>query len=410
MRVAITAIGSAGDVHPFVAVGRGLADRGHEVKVLACAWFEEAVARAGLAFEPMDTREHYLEMVARPELWDPKRAFPFVMQEGVLRTLGPLYERLLAEARAGAVLVGSSLDLAGRLVQEKVGARFISAHVQPSFLRTVHRLPVFKGTAFAGRMPRWFKRGFWWLGDVLFDRTWVPQFNAFRAGIGLGTVRRPMDGWWNSPDRILGLWPEWFGPVQPDWPAQLRLVGFPFFDRAAAHPLDPDLSRWLGEGPPPVVFTHGSANIQGAAFFRESLAICERLKVRGVLVTASRGDVPDRLPATVRHESYVPFSHLLPRAAALVSHGGVGTVAQGLLAGTPQLVVAMAHDQHDNGSRLEDLEVGRMLDIQRFDAARASRLVDDLLRDAARKARCQERAALLRADDPVARACSAIVG
>ena len=410
VRIAITAIGSAGDVHPFVAVGRGLRERGHDVLILASAWYEEAVTGAGLEFAAMDTREHYVEMTARPELWNPKRAFPFIMREAVLATLKPLHDRLVAEARAGAVLVGSSLDLAGRLVQEKLGARFVSAHVQPAFLRTVHRLPVLKGAEFVRRMPRWFKRGFWRFSDFFFDHTWVPQFNAFRREIGLGPVRRPMNGWWDSPDRILGLWPEWFGPVQPDWPAQLRLVGFPFFDRAAAQPLDRDLSRWLGEGPPPVVFTHGSANVQGAAFFRESLAICERLKVRGVLVTASRADVPDDLPPTVRHESYVPFSLLLPRAAALVSHGGIGTVAQGLLAGTPQLVVAMAHDQHDNGSRLEDLDVGAMLDIQRFDAARASRLVDDLLRDAARKARCQERAALLRADDPVARACSAILG
>ena len=68
MRVVIVAIGSAGDVHPFVAVGRGLFERGHDVLVLASAWYEEAVTRAGLRFEGMDTREHYLEMTARPEL------------------------------------------------------------------------------------------------------------------------------------------------------------------------------------------------------------------------------------------------------------------------------------------------------------------------------------------------------
>jgi UDP:flavonoid glycosyltransferase YjiC (YdhE family) len=409
VRVAIVAIGSAGDVHPFVAIGRGLRERGHDVLVLASAWYEEAVTGAGLGFEPMDTREHYLEMTARPELWDPRRGFPFIMREAVLATLPKLHGRIEAEARAGAMLVGSSLDLAGRLVQEKHGAPFVTVHVSPAILRTVHRVPGFKGMGFVRRMPKWFKRGCWWVSDALFDRTWVPQFNAFRRGLGLADLRRPMNGWWNSPARVLGLWPEWFAPFQPDWPPQVRLTGFPSFDRADAQPLGAGLDRWLGDGPPPVVFTHGSANVQGAPFFRESLAVCRRLGIRGLLVTANREDVPEQLPATVRHESYLPFSLLLPRAAALVSHGGIGTVAQGLRAGIPQLAVPMAHDQHDNGSRLLDLGVGAMLDIERYDAARAAPLLDGLLRDAGRKARCAERATLLRAEDAVSRACSAIL-
>lgn len=208
---------------------------------------------------------------------------------------------------------------------------------------------------------------------------------------------------------MLGCWPAWFAPLQPDWPAQLRLVGFPDFDRAATQPLDRDLARWLDDGPPPVVFTHGSANVQGTRFFRESVAVCERLGVRGVLVTAKLGDARDVLPGNVRHETYVPFSLLLPRAAALVSHGGIGTVGQGLLAGTPQLVVAIAHDHHDNGSRLEDLGVGALLDFGRYDVVRAAPLIDGLVRDAARTERCAQRAALLRSADPVELACSEIL-
>jgi len=409
VRVVIVAIGSAGDVHPFVAVGQGLRERGHDVLVLASAWFEEAVTRAGLGFLAMDTRERYLEMTRRPELWDPRRGFPFIMQEGVLATLRPLYRRLEAEARAGAILVGSSLAIAARLVQEKHGARLVTVHLSPAILRTVHRVPVFKGMEFVGRMPRWLKRGFWWFSDKLLDRAWVPELNAFRREIGLPDLRRPMNGWWNSPSRVLGFWPQWFGPVQPDWPPQLRLTGFPYYDRALADPLDPDLARWIDDGPPPVVFTHGSANVQGAPFFRESLGVCGRLGIRALFVTTSREDVPDRLPPGVRHESYVPFGLLLPRAAALVSHGGIGTVAQGLRAGVPQLVVALAHDQHDNGSRLEDLGVGRYLDAPRYDVARAAPLLEALLKDADLRARCGERSALLRAEDPIAQASSAIL-
>jgi len=401
MRIAIVAIGSAGDVHPFVAIGRRLVERGHDVVVHASAWYEEAVTGAGLGFWPMDTRERYLEVTKRPELWDSRRAFPFVMQEAVLTPLRPLYAKLEAEAQAGAILVGSSLDVAGRLLQEKHGVPFVTVHVSPAILRSVYRIPVFKGAGFVLRMPRWFKKGFWWFSDRLFDPTWVPQLNAFRREIGLPEVRRPMNGWWASHERILGCWPEWFAPVQPDWPAQLRLVGFPFYDRGLSGTLDPDLDRWIAEGSSPIVFTHGSANVQGKAFFAESLRACERLGARGLLVTSEREDVPDRLPAGVRHESYVPFGLLLPRVAALVSHGGVGTVAQGLRAGIPQLVVAMAHDQHDNGSRLEELGAGRWIDAGQYSAERAESLLRQVLHDASvasRAAACAERIA--REDGP----------
>jgi UDP:flavonoid glycosyltransferase YjiC (YdhE family) len=409
MRVVITAIGSAGDVHPFVAVGRELRARGHEVVIHASAWFEEAVAQAGIGFEPMDTRERYLEMTRRPELWDPRRGFPFVMQEAVLATLPALYGMMEAEARAGAILVGSSLALAARLAQEKHGAPFVTVHVSPAFLRTLHRMPVFKGVAFAGRMPRWFKRGFWWFSDRLFDPTWLPRFNEFRRGLGLPEVRRPMNGWWDSPARVLGLWPGWFGPVQPDWPPQLRLTDFPYHDRGLGGGLDPALASWLDAGEPPVVFTHGSANVQGERFFRESLGVCERLGARGLFVTSHRGDVPARLPDGVRHEAYVPFGLLLPRAAAVVSHGGIGTVAQGLRAGIPQLAVAMAHDQHDNGSRLEDLGAGRCVDVEAYDAARSAAILAGLLRDDRVRAAAREAAERIAREESVAAAADAIL-
>jgi UDP:flavonoid glycosyltransferase YjiC (YdhE family) len=410
MRIAITAIGSAGDVHPFVAVGRELRARGHEVVIHAGAWYEEAVTRAGLSFEAMDTRDRYLEMTARKELWDPRRAFPFIMREAVLATLPAHYARIEAEARRGAILVGSSLDLAGRLAQEKHGAPFVTVHVAPAILRTVHRIPVFKGTGFVGRTPRWFKRGFWWLSDRMFDPEWLPRFNDFRRGLGLPGIRRPLNGWWNSPRRVLGLWPEWFGPAQPDWPGQLRLTGFPYYDRGLGGGLGPDLERWLGEGPPPVVFTHGSANVQGGRFFRESLGACERLDVRALFVTSHPGDVPARLPAGVRHEPYVPFGLLLPRAAAVVSHGGIGTVAQGLRAGIPQIVVAMAHDQHDNGSRLEDIGAGRCVDVDAYDAARGAGILGGVLRDAAVRAAAGSAALRIAREESAAAAADAILG
>jgi UDP:flavonoid glycosyltransferase YjiC (YdhE family) len=85
------------------------------------------------------------------------------------------------------------------------------------------------------------------------------------------------------------------------------------------------------------------------------------------------------LPEDVRHFAYAPFSRLLPRAAALVHHGGIGTAAQGMAAAVPQLVMPLSHDQYDNAARMARLGVGRMLRPARFRAPAVARALRGLL-------------------------------
>src|SRR5205085_2067897 len=89
--------------------------------------------------------------------------------------------------------------------------------------------------------------------------------------------------------------------------------------------------------------------------------------------------VPASLPATVRHFAYVPFSQVFPRAAAVVHHGGIGTTAQALAAGIPQVIMPMGYDQPDNAERLVRLGVGAPLPPRRFTGARLAALLGKLL-------------------------------
>ena len=66
-------VGSAGDVFPFIALGKGLAARGWQVSLCANPTFKEQVIRAGLAFEPLGTREHYDRITRDPNLWHPRK-------------------------------------------------------------------------------------------------------------------------------------------------------------------------------------------------------------------------------------------------------------------------------------------------------------------------------------------------
>jgi rhamnosyltransferase subunit B len=184
---------------------------------------------------------------------------------------------------------------------------------------------------------------------------------------------------------------------------------FPLYDPTPASTLDDELERFLGlggEAARPVVFTPGSGNVQAARYFERALAATRRLGRRAIFLTPHRAQVPARLPAEVLWHPYVPLRRLLPRVAALVHHGGIGTTAEALRAGTPQLVVPLAFDQFDNGARVEALGAGRMLTGWRTRTRPLARALDTLLRSPEIHADCARTAALVEADehiDPAAR-------
>ena len=124
-------------------------------------------------------------------------------------------------------------------------------------------------------------------------------------------------------------------------------------------------------------------------FFQESVKAVRELGVRAMLVTNFPEQVPTDLPSGVKTFGYLPFSDVLPHAAMLVYHGGIGTLAQTIKAGIPHLVVPSGHDQFDNGWRIEQLGLGRSIPQTRY---RADRVVRADPRDA-RRPRISARAA-----------------
>ncbi|MHC4938077.1 MAG: glycosyltransferase [Planctomycetota bacterium] len=374
-RFVITALGSAGDVYPFIAIGKALEARGHEVVLYASEQFTEKIEAAGLAFGGGSSREEFQRLMADPRLWHPTKAFHFVMQEAVIPELPRLFDAIRAEAQRGdTTLVASSLDFASRIVRDLEPVKLATVHLAPVIFRSLHQLPRLGTRKVPTWLPRLVKRLMWWGADRVFDPAYVPAINELRAQHGLEPVHRPMKGWWHSPDLVLGLFPDWFGVPQPDWPDQLRLTGFVRYDSRES--LLPEVEEWLDAGDSPILFTAGSANIQAEEFFRESADACRRLGARGLFVT---GATLPEFPGDILHRSYVPFGAALPRTAALVGHGGIGTCAQGLAAGVPQLVASMAHDQFDNAGRLEDLGVGLQLTQSKYTGERAARMLDALL-------------------------------
>ncbi|MBI1353701.1 MAG: glycosyltransferase [Acidobacteria bacterium] len=408
-RVLIVALGSGGDVYPLLALGRELRARGHEVAMATTSDFESAVVDAGLEYSAIGDDLSRRETEQDPDLWK----FP----QGVKILFGrltdavpPTYQFIADRYEPGrTVVVSNFLAFGARVAREKLGVPLATVHLSPVMLRSLHAQPGRVVDPKRLWLVRPLRRVFTFLMDrYLFDPVLSPRLNAFRSDLGLPPHSRWMKSWIHSPDLVLGLFPEWFAERQPDWPACTALTGFPLADVSAQPELAPEVEEFLGAGEPPIVFTFGTAMAFGREFFEASVEACRRLVRRGLLLTRFDEQVPSHLPADVQRFRYVPLGRLLPRAAALVHHGGVGTMAQALAAGCPQLITPMNFDQPDNAARVEALGVGLRLRPKDYSAARAAAKLEDLLHSAHIAEKSRKIAARFQSENPVERSCERI--
>jgi len=401
----VVTIGSAGDLFPFLAMALALRAAGHRVSFLAPSQHAPYVAESGLDFTGLPADEAVLH---DPDLWHPTRGFGVVWRAtrpGMARIVS-LVDALPADERIVLLVHPLALPEADLCRATRPTLKVAAAYLAPQNLPTVHD-PLLVGS---WRVPAWVpfaaRRALWrWGARTFIDPVALPEVSAARAARGLRPMASLLTDLFGLADLSLTLFPEWFAPTQPDWPQPLVRAGFPLFDPKPDAALSPELSRFLDGGAAPVAFTHGTGNFQAGAYFRDACAAVAQLGMRAVLLTPHRDQVPAGLPPSVLWQDYVPLRRLLPYVAALAHHGGIGTTAEALRAGTPQLVVPLAHDQFDNAARVTALGVGTSLHADRVNAARLAQRITQLTDNAALIKQCRAVSARFEGVDPMQVLC-----
>jgi rhamnosyltransferase subunit B len=411
LRILLPTIGSSGDVHPVIELGRALLGRGHRVTVVTNEYFREQVGQNGLGFIPLGTRAEAEALMGDPRLWHPRKGFGSIVEGALLPNIRRLYRIIEEHQGPGTVVAATTLCLGARVAQERLGVPTATIHLQPSVLRSHFdngRLGPFD---MGPGMPRMVKNALFWYMDTFYSERLIgPELNAFRATLGLKPVRGIFSGYVHSPTLVLGLFPDWFAPLQPDWPANTHLTGFILHDAWGTPETNAEADAFLAAGAPPLLVTPGSAAMDRTEFFRRTVHACEAAGVRAMLVTNHPGQLPRVLPEGIRSFPYIPFSSVLPRCAAIAYHGGIGTLAQTVRAGIPHLVVPNAHDQPDNGQRIERLGLGFSLSARRYSVARATRTISELCHSAELGARCRQFAPRVDGRASLERACALVEG
>jgi len=239
---------------------------------------------------------------------------------------------------------------------------------------------------------------------------WAKPVARLREKLGLPRGANPVIEGQFSPHGTLALFSSQFAKPQPDWPRNTRTTGFVSYDkRGEGFGPEADsraLNDFLNAGPAPVVFTLGSSAVMAAgAFYEESIKAVTHLGIRAVLLVGKTEKPPRVESESIYVTDYAPYSQLLPRAAATVHQGGIGTTAQALRAGKPMILVPWAHDQPDNAARCARLGVSRTVRRDKYKWQFVATELERLLGEAAYARQARELAEQLSGEDGVTAAC-----
>jgi sterol 3beta-glucosyltransferase len=362
MHITIIAVGSQGDVQPYLALGIGLKSAGHHVTIATLSIFKESVESAGLRFA---------EVKGNPREWlETDEGLAFIESgpsmigffQGLKKFMAPVLESLLPtsfEACQGTdVILYSSLAFSGPHIAEKLGCASFPLMLQPIY--PTREFP--SVLVNAEKTSRTFNQLSHFISDQILHHSSRASVNRWRRH-SLNLPPTPFLGIYQNmrKQRI----PQFLGYSEhvlarpTDWESHVHVTGYWFLKRPDAWQPSPELVDFLRSGPPPVYIGFGSMTSrrpeQLTALIIQAL---QSTGQRGLLLGGWSKLGSAALPKTILPLESVPHDWLFPQVSAVVHHGGAGTTAAGLRAGVPAIVTPFFADQFFWARRVVKLGAG----------------------------------------------------
>lgn len=388
MKILIFAIGSRGDVQPYVVLGRELIARGHDVHIAAPPGYDDMIAAVGAV-------RHTLPADFQSMVNDPEIQSAITSWRGRLRayrlTADIMNEQLSAIWRIGldvapdVILNHFKAALAPNLAR-KLGAVSIPVMLQPGFVPT-RAYPQFFFSSwslggFANLMTHRAILALTRFGTRLMIRRWLKQ-----TGTDIGPPMDHMAAYspHGSAPRV-HAYSRIICPRPDEWPATEVQTGYFFTE---SQPFEPPagLSQFLEAEPQPLYVGFGSMpGIDPARTSRAVLGALARTGQRAVVATGWGGIRQMQSSDNVYVLDAVPHTWLFPKVAAVVHHGGSGTTHEALRWGRPSIVCPVFADQPFFGRCVAELGAGpQPIAQKRLTEERLATALEFALTDAVRR-------------------------
>lgn len=380
-KILLAAMGSHGDLNPMIAIGQALQALGAEATVSASLAYRQKIVDAGLDFAPlrpdMPTDAEMASMAE--ELFDPRSGTQAIIERFAMPFIEQSWSDTLAAAQGCDAIIAGALCMAAPMAAHRLGIPWASAALQPMAHFSAFDPPTLPAAPWLEATRNWGIAGVK-IRKALFQaakirtRPWCAPHARLRRDLGLPAEPYPLFSTSRSKWLCLSMFPSYFAPSQPDWPASNVICGFPRATPIPSECMPEELARFLDHGEAPLTFTLGTAAVHAAGrFYQEAKACAASLGMRAVFLTGRNGiNAMGELPDSMIAVPYAPHSLLFPKSRAIAHSCGIGTCAAALASGAPSLAVPWANDQPDNARRLELLGAARLLPREKFNAARAA--------------------------------------
>ncbi len=363
MRVVVLAIGSRGDIQPYVALSVALQAAGHKVQLAGAAIFKDLVEVHGVEFfglkiEPKQVMESEIAKFFINSDRNPL-GFLILYKKFADSIMGEMHRDFLQICQRSDAIIYSPFAVIGHFIAQKLGIpRFASA------LQPLSRTSEFPNIL----LPGWLKLGgrFNYSSHLVAEQLlWQPirhtinEFISRELKMAPISMAGPFEHLYEEQTPGLYAFSPLVSPPPKDWPDWIHVTGYWFLQPSAGWTAPAELLGFLESGPPPVYIGFGSMTnrkpTEGAEIALEAL---EQTGQRGILLRGWGGMKPEDLPKNVYMLDSIPHTWLFPRMAAVVHHGGAGTTGAGLRSGVPSIVVPHFADQPYWGERVYKLGVG----------------------------------------------------
>lgn len=339
MKIACVILGTRGDVQPMIALATGLISNGHEVIFCAPPENEELARRYDVNFVPFG-----------PAIQKKVREDGGKMKGGVAVKISPVQgKKFIADQinllpgiiRGVDLVLGAGIVLGVQTAADIVGAPY----------RLVVFYPILLGTT---RDDPFFNRMMFGFGRSMINLLMNGFINKHRSRYGLPPIRDAWKHW--VGDHVIIACDKELNQAREGVAFPFTQTGFMMLPSKTVLP--ENVETFISSGKPPVYIGFGSNPVADPEKYSRIFEQVRDVTGQRLIISKGWADLPDYKATDILYVDEMPFDLLFPRLAAVIYHGGTGTMAAVARAGIPQAAFPFMADQFDNRKQIVKLGLG----------------------------------------------------
>ena len=378
MKIALTTIGSRGDIQPYIALGIELQRSGHSVTILTHPWAKQIVNFYGLTHISVgdDIDINYTAKQFVENSSSNLKAFKFALNF-IFDNLKRCHTDFLSALKNFDLIIGHGI--VGETEADILCKPFITVSIAPMGLQKEY-----------WKSKNIIKELVLFLSDKLMGAIFGKPYKLFRKDIGVEPHRKKV----GYPYLALIPMPLFLQKSNPNWKESTEITGFFFAETPNDYSPTKELLNFMTNKERPILLTFGSMFHRNEQTKHLYLTVCDALvksESRAILIMPDLNEDEITIPENVYIAKQIPYSWLLNQVVLVVHHFGFGTTAEVLKAGLPSIPLPHIFDQKIRASKIHKLGYAyRPLSINKIDGNILSDAIVQVKNDQEMKRRCKE--------------------